>query len=55
MTDSIKVSDLFTDIPPLLSELFSIVIYPWEVIPKIRSIIENLINHTLKKLKTFAL
>lgn len=44
MTDSIKVSDLFTDIPPLLSKLFSSVIYPWEVIPKIRNIIENLIN-----------
>ena len=43
MTDKIKISDLYRDIPGLLSSLFSSHVYPWEILPDIKNYLFSLI------------
>ena len=43
MTDKIKISDLYKDIPDLLSSLFSSHVYPWEILPDIKDYLFSLI------------
>jgi NDP-sugar pyrophosphorylase family protein len=43
LTNKIKISDLYRDIPGLLSSLFSSHVYPWEILPDIKDYLFSLI------------
>ena len=54
LIDSIKTNELFYNIPPLLAPLFDGVKYPWEVLPKIKSYVSELVKNGIAGYRKFA-
>jgi NDP-sugar pyrophosphorylase family protein len=45
LIDSVKTSELFYNIPPLIAPLFDGVEYPWGIFPKIKSYVTELVEN----------
>ena len=51
MNNNIKTADLFENVPEFLKELFDSSIYPWEILPKIKEVIEKIVPKGYKEIQ----
>lgn len=54
LIDTVKTNELFYDIPPLLLPLFDGVEYPWEILPKIKAYVTELVENGIEGYREIA-